>query len=209
MGAGEPGRGTGGGDGRRSGLGSGNGSAGPSTGSSSEKAFGSPPKGGSAAAGKAPAQAPDLQGGSDDKSGMLGKARRIAVGTAANLTQGSWEVAKAGMANMKEAAADRIGETTGGRIAAAIRGDTSGTSDSPVVDATAGGDDSGSRPNSRAGMLSKLREAANRLDQAGGADAPAAAFEQDRLTARRSWAASTPMADEATAFVNRSPGATS
>ena len=178
-------------------------------GGSSGKASDSSSKGGSATAGKAQAHAPDLQSGSDDKGGVLGKAGRIAAGTAANLAQGSWEVAKAGMANMKNAAADRIGETTGGRIAAAIRGETGSTSGSLVADAAAGGDDSGSRKSGRPGMLSNLREAADRLDQAGGADAPAAAFEQDRLAARRSGAASAPTADEAAAFVNRSPGATS
>lgn len=42
-------------------------------------------------------------------------------GTAANLAQGSWDVAKAKTGEMKDAALDRIGETTGGKIAAAIK----------------------------------------------------------------------------------------
>lgn len=58
----------------------------------------------------------------EQKSGgsMLAQAGRIAAGTAGNLAQGSWDVAKAKASSMKDAAMDRIGETTGGKIAAAI-----------------------------------------------------------------------------------------
>ena len=52
---------------------------------------------------------------------MLGRAAAIAAGTAGNLAQGSWDVAKAKAASMRESALDRISETTGGKIAAAIR----------------------------------------------------------------------------------------
>lgn len=52
---------------------------------------------------------------------MAAKAGRIAAGTAANLAQGSWDVAKGKALDMKDAAMDRIGETTGGKIAAAIK----------------------------------------------------------------------------------------
>ncbi|MCU1533490.1 MAG: TrbL/VirB6 plasmid conjugal transfer protein [Arthrobacter sp.] len=90
--------------------------------------------------------APDAQGkanaggntaGSDAKAGgsgngltpgeqrssgsMLGRAAAIAAGTAGNLALGTWDVAKAKGANMRESALDRIGDTTGGKIAAAIR----------------------------------------------------------------------------------------
>jgi len=51
---------------------------------------------------------------------MLGRGAAIAAGTAGNLAQGSWDVAKAKASNMRESALDRIGETTGGKIAAAI-----------------------------------------------------------------------------------------
>ncbi len=58
----------------------------------------------------------------EQKSGgsMLAQAGRIAAGTAGNLAQGSWDVAKAKASSMKDAAMDRISETTGGKIAAAI-----------------------------------------------------------------------------------------
>lgn len=49
------------------------------------------------------------------------KAGRIAAGTATNLAQGSWDVAKEKAGDMKDAAMDRISETTGGKIAAAIK----------------------------------------------------------------------------------------
>lgn len=51
---------------------------------------------------------------------MAAKAGRVAAGTAGNLAQGSWDVAKAKASSMKDAAMDRISETTGGKIASAI-----------------------------------------------------------------------------------------
>lgn len=68
---------------------------------------------------------------------MLGRAAAIAAGSASNLAQGSWDVAKAKAANMRESAFDRISETTGGKIASAIRAsrDQEGTShDAPAFD---------------------------------------------------------------------------
>lgn len=50
----------------------------------------------------------------------VAKVGRVAAGTAANLAQGSWDVAKAKASSMKDSAMDCIGETTGGKIAAAI-----------------------------------------------------------------------------------------
>jgi type IV secretion system protein TrbL len=49
------------------------------------------------------------------------KAGRVAAGTVGNLAQGSWDVAKAKASSMKDAAMDRISETAGGKIAAAIQ----------------------------------------------------------------------------------------
>lgn len=49
------------------------------------------------------------------------KVGRLAAGTAANLAQGSWDVAKAKASDMKDAAMDRISETMGSKIAAAIK----------------------------------------------------------------------------------------
>jgi type IV secretion system protein TrbL len=62
-----------------------------------------------------------MDGGSPN--GLLAKAGKIAAGTAANLAQGSWSVAETKAASIREAAADRVNETTGGKIAAAIRED--------------------------------------------------------------------------------------
>lgn len=53
---------------------------------------------------------------------IAAKVGKVAVGTAVNLVQGSWDVAKAKASDMKDTAMDRIGETTGGKIAAAIKG---------------------------------------------------------------------------------------
>lgn len=52
---------------------------------------------------------------------MAAKVGRVAGGTAGNLAQGTWDVAKAKASDVKESAMDRIGETTGGKIAAAIK----------------------------------------------------------------------------------------
>lgn len=51
---------------------------------------------------------------------MAAKAGRIAGGTAANLAHGSWDHAKAKGTAFKDAALDRMADTTGGKIAAAI-----------------------------------------------------------------------------------------
>jgi type IV secretion system protein VirB6/type IV secretion system protein TrbL len=85
---------------------------------------------GSDAKGEAKGQAATDKGGApgEVKSGgalaaagaMAAKVGKVAAGTAGNLAQGSWDVAKAKAASMKDAAMDRIGETTGGKIAAAI-----------------------------------------------------------------------------------------
>ena len=49
------------------------------------------------------------------------KAGRIAAGTAANLARGSWDVAKAKASSLRDSASTRIAETTGGKIATAIK----------------------------------------------------------------------------------------
>lgn len=78
------------------------------------KAAGSDAKGGGQGTGLAP-------GEQRSTGSMLGRAATIAAGTAGNLAQGSWDVAKAKAASMRESALDRISETTGGKIASAIR----------------------------------------------------------------------------------------
>jgi len=52
---------------------------------------------------------------------IAAKAAKVAAGTAVNLAQGSWDVTKAKAGAIKESAMDRIGETTGGKIATAIK----------------------------------------------------------------------------------------
>jgi type IV secretion system protein VirB6/type IV secretion system protein TrbL len=69
-----------------------------------------------------------MRGGSGNNSGsgsalasaMNGSMGRVAANTVANLAQGTWDVAKAKASDMRNAAMDRISETTGGKIAAAI-----------------------------------------------------------------------------------------
>lgn len=51
----------------------------------------------------------------------LGTAGRVTADAGANLMQGVGEVAKAKAASIRDAAAERIADTTGGKIAAAIR----------------------------------------------------------------------------------------
>lgn len=52
---------------------------------------------------------------------MAAKVGKVTAGTAINLAQGSWDVATAKAADMKDSAMGRIEETTGGKIAAAIK----------------------------------------------------------------------------------------
>jgi len=61
------------------------------------------------------------QAQSGDRASVVAKAGKVAAGTAANLAQGTWDVAKTKAGEMGDAAMDRIGETTGGKIAAAIK----------------------------------------------------------------------------------------
>ncbi|MFZ3287953.1 MAG: P-type conjugative transfer protein TrbL [Telluria sp.] len=52
---------------------------------------------------------------------IAAKVAKVAAGTAVNLAQGSWDVTKAKAGAIKESAMDRISETTGGKIATAIK----------------------------------------------------------------------------------------
>ncbi|MFC5460740.1 P-type conjugative transfer protein TrbL [Massilia niabensis] len=51
---------------------------------------------------------------------VAAKASRVAAGTVSNLALGSLEVAKSKLGDIKDSALERIGDTTGGRIATAI-----------------------------------------------------------------------------------------
>jgi type IV secretion system protein TrbL len=88
---------------------------GPSGGSSSHSGR-SDTRQASAKRGGTPGQAQ-----SGDMASVVAKVGKVAAGTVANLAQGSWDVAKAKAGEMGDAAMDRIGETTGGKIAAAIK----------------------------------------------------------------------------------------
>jgi len=55
-------------------------------------------------------------------SGTPGKTARIVGATVANLAAGAWDVASAKAGEVRQAATERIADTTGGRIAAAIEG---------------------------------------------------------------------------------------
>lgn len=130
------------------------------------------------------------------KSG-LAKAGAIAAGTVGNLAQGSWDVAKAKAASMRDSALDRIGDTTGGKIASAIKGE--GGSSSPNQGNQSGGN-TGQPVNS--GLGAAVQAAANSLDAAGGAGSTATAFSENHLAAGKS-KATNPVAPEVAAFVNK------
>lgn len=144
MAAAGPGGGSSGGGSVFAGMDSGSSSGGGSSGSSNSGGKSSAPAGegkdsggGAASGAEGKADAGGKAAGSDAKGGgqgdglargeqrsngsMLGRAAAIAAGTAGNLAQGSWGVAKAKAASMRESAFDRISETTGGKIASAIR----------------------------------------------------------------------------------------
>jgi len=87
------------------------------TSSSSDRASSSGRKEGSAAnMGTAPGEV--KQGAGLAAAAKVGK---VAAGTATNFAQGAWDVAKAKASDVRDAALDRISETTGGKIAAAIK----------------------------------------------------------------------------------------
>jgi type IV secretion system protein VirB6/type IV secretion system protein TrbL len=52
---------------------------------------------------------------------IAAKMGKVAAGTAGNLAVGAWDVAKDKFGDMKASALDRVGDSTGGKIAAAIR----------------------------------------------------------------------------------------
>lgn len=52
---------------------------------------------------------------------LAAKMGKVAAGTAANLVQGSWDVGKAKYGSLKDSAFERISNTPGGKIAAAIK----------------------------------------------------------------------------------------
>lgn len=53
-------------------------------------------------------------------SAIASKVGKIAAGTGINLAHGSWDVLKSASSGLKDAMMDRVSETTGGKIAAAI-----------------------------------------------------------------------------------------
>lgn len=112
--------GVGGGSGGDSGGGSSLASAMGDSGGGSAPAMGGSSSGGgssSSADGGAPGE---VRSGGSRVAAAAAKVGRVAAGTAGNLAQGSWDVAKAKASSMKDTAMDRISETTGGKIAAAI-----------------------------------------------------------------------------------------
>lgn len=105
-----------------------------STGSSADKAAKNEPKpAGGAGQGQQGGQqaAPGSTGPGflASAASALGTAGRIAADAGANLAKGTADVAKAKAASLRDAAAERIADTTGGKIAAAIKAQGSGTAE--------------------------------------------------------------------------------
>jgi len=94
----------------------------------------SPSSAGTAGSGFAPSS--DSPGRVNPSGGFMSsatKAGKIAVDAGANLARGTSEVAKAKLAALGASALDRIGDTTGGRIAAAIHSLGSAPQDSTLT----------------------------------------------------------------------------
>jgi len=94
------------------------------TGEGADKATKNEPKpsGGAGQAQQGGQQSSSGQGLFASAASALGTAGRIAADAGANLAKGTADVAKAKGASMRDAVAERIAETTGGKIAAAIKG---------------------------------------------------------------------------------------
>ena len=106
------------------------GSSTASTGSSADKAAKNEPKpAGGAGQGQQAAPGSTGPGLLASAASALGTAGRIAADAGANLAKGTADVAKAKAASLREAAAERIADTTGGKIAAAIKAQGSGTAE--------------------------------------------------------------------------------
>ena len=86
------------------------------------------------------AQAVNATGGGGS---IAAKAGRIAAGTVGTLARGSWDVAKAKGSEVIATAMDRIGETTGGKIATAIEARADAVATAAADTASFGGDNIG------------------------------------------------------------------
>jgi type IV secretion system protein TrbL len=64
------------------------------------------------------------------------KVGRVVAGTAANLAKGSWDVGKNRITQFKNAGMNRVGETTGGKIAAAIKASNTKSTSSASMSST-------------------------------------------------------------------------
>ena len=104
---------SGGGSSLASAMGDSGGGSAPTMGSSSSGGGSSSSADGGGASG-------EVRSGGSRVAAAAAKVGRVAASTAGNLAQGSWDVAKAKASSMKDTAMDRISETTGGKIAAAI-----------------------------------------------------------------------------------------
>jgi type IV secretion system protein TrbL len=91
--------------------------------------------------------------------GRLSTAGRIVADAAANLAQGSWAVAKDAAQQRVDSAKDRIAETTGGKIAAAIRGEES----APSAQSSGALSDTSSKASGAVGGLTANFRAAGRM----------------------------------------------
>ena len=167
------------------------GSSGPAGGFSTDSAPQAAPTAGDGAEGGTQAQnaatvAPAGSAPGEVKPGgmsaALVTAGKIAADATANLAQGAWSVAKDAAKERMDTAKERIGVTTGGKIAAAIRGQG--------AEPTAG--DSGPTPTpssepahtSGGGVGAALRAAANRMNDAGGGAGAVSEFGNNSLGRR-------------------------
>jgi type IV secretion system protein TrbL len=96
--------------------------------------------------------------------GPLGTAGRIAIDAAANLAQGAWSVAKDAAQQRMDAAQERVADTTGGKVAAAIRGEAQ----VPGSASAGASSDAGGKASDQHGLASSLRAAANHMGGDGG-----------------------------------------
>ena len=74
------------------------------------------------------------RGGNDGFFAALAQAGRVTAGTAGELAKGAGAVAKAKAADLKQSALERIADTTGGKIASAIRAQSGGADASSLAD---------------------------------------------------------------------------
>lgn len=119
--------------------------------------------------------------GEQKSDGLMGKAGKIAGGTAANLAQGSWDVAKTKAGQLAETFKERVSETVGGKVASAIK--ASGGGQEPAFGGNSLGAGAGDSSTSASDEVADFMSRANSNSAEDGSESAHGAFSAKPNTA--------------------------